>query len=103
MLSAKCPTCGGTNIFDEKKQIPTYCSFCGGHLPDMTKFVQESLQLGLDKQRYTMEINKMDKEIKRAKVMSIPEILTSAWKIIAGIVMLLLSIGVFIMIVKIFN
>lgn len=74
MLSVHCPSCGGTNIFDETKQIPTYCAFCGKHLPDMTTFVQESLKLGLDKQqldidrqRHQMELETIDKDIKRTK------------------------------------
>lgn len=68
MLSVHCPNCGGTNIFDETKQIPTYCAFCAAHLPDMTTFVQESLKLGLDKQHHQMELEKMDKEIKKERV-----------------------------------
>lgn len=68
MLSVHCPSCGGTNIFDEKKQIPTYCAFCGAHFPDMTTFVQESLKLGLDKQHHSMEMEKADKEIKKEQI-----------------------------------
>lgn len=68
MLSVHCPNCGGTNIFDETKQIPTYCGFCSAHLPDMTTFVQESLKLGLDKQHHQMDLEKMDKQIKRERV-----------------------------------
>lgn len=68
MLSIHCPSCGGTNIFDETKQIPTYCAFCSAHLPDMTKFVQDSLKLGLDTKRHTMQLETMDKEIKKERV-----------------------------------
>ena len=70
MLSVHCPKCSGTNIFDETKQIPTYCAFCGAHLPDMTTFVQESLKLGLDKQHHSMDLEKMDKEIKKERVLN---------------------------------
>ena len=75
MLSIHCPSCGGTNIFDETKYVPTYCAFCGSHLPDMTQFVQESLKLGLDKkrlkldqQRHEMKVEELDKEITKEKV-----------------------------------
>lgn len=68
MLSVNCPNCGGTNIFDEKKQVPAYCSFCGSHLPEMTTFVKEALKLGLDKQYHNMDMEKMDKEIKKVRV-----------------------------------
>ena len=68
MLSVQCPKCGGTNIFDESKQIPTYCAFCASHLPDMTTFVKESLKLNLEKQHHAMELEKMNKEIKRERV-----------------------------------
>lgn len=70
MLSVHCPNCGGTNIFDETKQIPTYCAFCASHLPDMTEFVQESLKLSLDKQHHKMDMEKMDKEIKKERIES---------------------------------
>ena len=68
MLSVQCPKCGSTNIFDETKQVPTYCAFCAAHLPDMTTFVKESLKLGLDKQYHAMELERMDKEIKKERV-----------------------------------
>ena len=74
MLSVHCPNCGGTNIFDETKKIPTFCGFCGAHLPDMTQFVKDSLkieanrkQLDLDRQRHAMEIETLDKQIKKEK------------------------------------
>lgn len=70
MLSVHCPSCGGTNIFDETKQIPTYCAFCGAHLPDMTEFVKESLKLGLDKQHHSMDMEKADKEIEKERIKS---------------------------------
>jgi len=74
MLSVHCPNCGGTNIFDETKSIPTYCGFCSAHLPDMTQFVKDSLkveanrkQLDLDRQRHDMEIETLNKQIKKEK------------------------------------
>lgn len=63
MLSVPCPKCGGTNIFDETKQIPTYCSFCGAHLPDMTEYVRRSLNLGVDRQYFNMNMQQMDRSI----------------------------------------
>ena len=65
MLSVPCPKCGGTNIFDETKQIPTYCSFCGSHLPNMDTYVQESLKVAVDKQKLNLDLQRMDKEIKK--------------------------------------
>ena len=65
MLSANCPRCGATNIFDETKQIPTYCSFCGSHLPNMDTYVQESLKVAVDKQKLNLDLQRMDKEIKK--------------------------------------
>ena len=74
MLSIHCPNCGGTNIFDETKNIPTYCGFCSAHLPDMTEFVKKSLDLkvdeqylDLDRQRHNMEMETMEKQIKKSK------------------------------------
>ena len=73
MLSIYCPKCGATVKFDED-QIPTFCSFCGAHLPDMTDFVKENLKLEIDKkrldldrQRHEMQMETMDKEIKKVK------------------------------------
>lgn len=65
MLSVPCPKCGGTNIFDETKQIPTYCSFCSAHLPNMDAYVQESLKVAVDKQKLNLDLQRMDKEIKK--------------------------------------
>lgn len=65
MLSVPCPKCGGTNIFDETKQIPTYCSFCSAHLPNMDTYVQESLKVAVDKQKLNLDLQRMDKEIKK--------------------------------------
>ena len=69
MLSVPCPKCGGTNIFDETKQIPTYCSFCSAHLPNMDAYVQEALKLkvenellNMEKQRHQMEMEKEEKD-----------------------------------------
>ena len=64
MLSVQCPKCGGTNIFDETKQIPTYCAFCSAHLPDMTKFVEESIKLNLEKERHKIEMESMKEKRK---------------------------------------
>ena len=65
MLSVKCPSCGGTVIFDETKNVPTYCSFCSAHLPDMTVFVQESLKLGIDQKRLDMDQQRTNMYIRR--------------------------------------
>lgn len=75
MMSVQCKKCGATNLFDETKNVPTYCSFCAAHLPDMTQFVKDSLKLNIDKQRNTLEINRLDKEIKKEKVSNISNIL----------------------------
>ena len=72
MLSFHCPKCGATTKFDEKKEVPTYCMFCGAHLPDMDNFVKEALrlkqdetQLSHDRERHEMEIKSVDKQIER--------------------------------------
>lgn len=112
MLSVHCPSCGGTNIFDETKRIPTYCAFCGAHLPDMTEFVKESLKLGInkqyldldrqylehDRQRHEMELETMDKDIRRTRVRSSGEklryITAILFMIIFGYLMyMILNIG----------
>lgn len=74
MLSVPCPKCGGTNVFDETKQIPTYCSFCGAHLPNMDSYVQDSLKLqvenellNMEKQRHKMEMEAEEKRIQKMK------------------------------------
>lgn len=74
MLSVPCPKCGGTNIFDETKTIPTYCSFCGAHLPNMDAYVQEALKLkvenellNMEKQRHQMEMEAEEKHIRKMK------------------------------------
>lgn len=75
MLSVHCPKCGATTRFDETKQIPTYCMFCGAHLPDMTNYVQQAVKLGLDKkqldidrQRHDMTMEEMQTDIQREAV-----------------------------------
>lgn len=75
MLSIHCPSCGASIIFDESKQIPTFCSFCGAHLPDMTNYVQEALKLKLDKeflnldeQRHSMEMETINRQIQKEKI-----------------------------------
>lgn len=65
MLSVNCPNCGATNIFDETKAIPTYCSFCGGHLPDMTEYVKRNLNLNIDRHYFNMNMQYVDKDIER--------------------------------------
>ena len=74
MLSFSCPKCGGTTKFDETKEVPTYCMFCGAHLPDMTEFVKESLKLGLDRkqlnldrERHNMNMEEVDQKIRWEK------------------------------------
>ena len=74
MLSFSCPKCGGTTKFDETKEVPTYCMFCGAHLPDMTEFVKESLRLGLDqkqltvdRERHNMSMEEVDQQIRYEK------------------------------------
>ena len=82
MLSIHCPNCGGTSVFDETKDIPTYCTFCGAHFQNMDHFVEESLRLGLhkqalnldrevlkiDRQRHDMDMERINKEIKKERV-----------------------------------
>ncbi|MBP5729421.1 MAG: hypothetical protein J6Y48_20325 [Clostridia bacterium] len=75
MLSVHCPKCNATTKFDETKEIPTYCMFCGAHLPDMSNYVREALKLGLDKQhldidrqRHEMTMEEMNTDIRRTKV-----------------------------------
>lgn len=74
MLSFHCPSCGATTKFDEKKEIPSYCMFCGSHLPNMDSFVKESLrlkqdeiQLEHDRERHRMEIKTIDKRMARER------------------------------------
>lgn len=92
MLSITCPKCGGTNIFDETKTIPTYCSFCGAHLPDMDSYVQDSLKLqvenellNMEKQRHKMEMEAEEKRIQRMKAVK----KDSFGDIVCAIIMLL--------------
>lgn len=95
MLSVHCPKCGATTRFDETKQIPTYCMFCGAHLPDMTNYVQQALKLGLDKkqldidrQRHDMTMEEMHTDIQREKAKNdIP---------IRKLIALVIGLGVFV-------
>ena len=67
MLSIKCPNCGSTIKFEEN-HIATFCSFCGSHLPDMTEYVKKASQLELEKNQHRMEIETIDKDIERQRV-----------------------------------
>lgn len=100
MLSVPCPKCGGTNIFDETKQIPTYCSFCGSHLPNMDTYVQESLKLkvenellNMEKQRHQMEMEAEEKRLEKEKIVSRKWIANDISDIMAIIFMILLLIA----------
>lgn len=64
MLSIKCPNCGGTVQFDEN-HIITFCSFCGSQLPDMSSYVEQAMKLSVEEKRHNMEMQKMEKQMKR--------------------------------------
>lgn len=66
-LSINCSRCGATNKFDQE-HIPTFCSFCGAALPDMKPYVQDAIKITLERQRHAMDMETMDKEIRKEKV-----------------------------------
>ena len=74
MLSVHCPNCGGTNIFDETKAIPTYCGFCNAHLPDMTEFVKGSLNVEVDKKQLQVDEQRTKLYERRMKAANRPDI-----------------------------
>lgn len=110
MLSVHCPECGGTNIFEETENIPTFCGFCGANLPDMTQFVKDALkvevnrkQLELDKQRHKMKMEAADRELQKAEIKSIEQKAQIAKYISMGFalfIMLVIVILTFVMIAK---
>lgn len=70
MLSLKCPYCGGSLYF-EKEHPMTFCPYCGSHLPDMTQYVQNAVNFEFVKQEHQMNMESMDKQIKRDKINSV--------------------------------
>ena len=72
MLSIKCPSCGGTVQFDEQ-HIATFCSFCGSHLPDMTDYVKKVAELELEKKQHIIDMETMEKELKKERIKNSPE------------------------------
>ena len=99
MLSIYCPNCGATVKFD-KDQIPTFCSFCGAHLPDMTDFVKDNIRLevdkrylNLDRQRHQMRIEELRKESKAKRT---PDGTVLVKAVVCIIVLLLTAIFVFV-------
>lgn len=69
VLSMKCPNCGGTVFFTSSK-IATHCSFCGSALPDLKDYVVESAKLNIEQKRHAMQIETIDKETKKQRIMS---------------------------------
>ena len=99
MLSIHCPNCGGTNIFDETKNIPTYCGFCSAHLPDMTEFVKGSLNVEVDKKQLQVDEQRTKLYERRMKAANKPDI----GLIIFGVILLIVVIVVFGFFGKIIN
>ena len=93
MLSIKCPNCGGTVQFDEQ-HIATFCSFCGSHLPDMTNYVEEAIKINQERERHQMEMEKLDKKMKREKRENISDFIASIPVIILVIAFLYLMIKI---------
>ncbi len=114
MMSADCPKCGATNLFDETKKIPAYCSFCGAHLPDMTEYVKRSLNLGIDREYFKMDMQRADKnieyvtrdtkritkDIRRQNIKNIASVIGMIPKLFALFILLLGFIILFITVVK---
>ena len=63
-LSIKCRNCNATNTFD-KDSIPTFCSFCGAALPDMQPYVKEALNIAIERERHSMDMEKGEQEIRK--------------------------------------
>lgn len=94
ILSYKCPSCGGTVLFDSD-HIATYCTFCKAHFPDLTNFVLKAAELELDKTQHAMEMETADKEIRKeqikaskSKISDISELITTC--VVIGSVLLIL-------------
>lgn len=66
MLSINCKNCGATNKFEEDS-IPSFCSYCGAALPNMLPFIEEAIKISQERQRHEMEIEKLNKHIKKEK------------------------------------
>ena len=117
-LSIKCSKCGATNKFS-LQNIPTNCTFCGATLPDMHKHVDEAIRIGLEHQRmdmnmaydyqhHAMDMEKMNKELRKerfkstaSKVKSVAEIIGSIVRALPYVVMIIAFIMVLIMIIRI--
>ena len=98
LFSIRCPNCGGTVIFD-KDHVATFCSFCGTHLPDMTEYVKRSIDLEIEQKQHSMNIETIDKEIKKEKVKSVTSTISNTFDLIKMILIVIVVLAIFLPII----
>lgn len=99
MLSAKCPNCNGTIKFDSE-HVVTFCPFCGSHIDNMTDFVKQAIDLSLEEKRHNMQIETIEKDIKREQVKGTITNIPLIIKLIVGLPTIILF---FILLLKLIN
>lgn len=97
MISVKCHNCGGIIHFDEE-HIPSFCSFCGSPIKETKEYIDKAIDLKIEKQMHDMDMELLDKEIRKERIKNIPDAIHNITKIVSWIIIGIIIISTIVLI-----